>query len=110
MSLAPLIMEKLSVHNLNKPPFCSLSILNMFPASSVLQLAATQHLFIAAGYVSETLIEQQEFLIQTGSVSKRTRVPQMLSGLQPTGPALEMAFSSMYSKCCYSTCISPGKC
>lgn len=59
-SVAPLIMEKLSVHNLNKPPFCSLSILNTLPVSSMLQLAATQHLFIAAGYVSETLIEQQK--------------------------------------------------
>lgn len=52
-------MEKLSAHNLNKPPFCSLSILNTLPASSMLQLAAT-HLFVAAGYVSETLIEQQK--------------------------------------------------
>lgn len=60
VSVAPLIMEKLSVHNLNKPLFCSLSILNTFPVSSMLQLAATQHLFIAAGYVSETLIEQQK--------------------------------------------------
>lgn len=58
-SAAPLIMEKLSAHNLNKPPFCSLSILNTLPASSMLQLAAT-HLFVAAGYVSETLIEQQK--------------------------------------------------
>lgn len=58
-SAAPLIMEKLSARNLNKPPFCSLSILNTLPASSMLQLAAT-HLFVAAGYVSETLIEQQK--------------------------------------------------
>lgn len=53
-------MEKLSVHNLNKPSFCSLSILNTLPVSSMLQLAATQHLLVAAGYVSKTWIEQQK--------------------------------------------------
>lgn len=60
MDVTPLIMEKLSAHNLNKPPLCSLSILNTLPVSSMLRLAATQHLFVAAGYVSETLIEQQK--------------------------------------------------
>lgn len=72
-SVAPLIMEKLSVHNLNKPLFCSLSILNMLPVSSMLQLAATQHLFIAAGYVSKTLTEQQK-----GSSFKQTALVNRL--------------------------------
>lgn len=112
-SIAPLIMEKLFMHNLNKPPFCSLSILNTLPISSVLQLAATQHLFIAAGCVSETLIEQQKSssFKQTALVNRPKCCKRCQDCSRPElhRLVLEMVFFSMYSEYSYSTCISLGR-
>jgi len=104
-------MEKLSVHNFNKPPFCSLSILHTLPVSSALQLAATQHLLIAAGYVSETLIEQQKCssFKQTALVN-RPDCCERSQDWSCTGSRLEMVFFNTYSGYCYSTCTSLGRC
>lgn len=113
-SVAPLITEKLSVHNSNKPPFCSLSILNTLPVSSMLQLAATQHLFVAAGYVSATLIEQQKIPRANKQHQRIDRsaasAVRIAADWSCTGSWLEMVFFNMYSEYCYSTCISLGRC